>query len=147
MSHTPAGQVPAETEAETILEFGGLRFGVSLREPGATLRVSGRVGEEWTEMVRFDDFIDEPHFHVPSSGPAIKFDRMLGDPLTWYVAQVRDHLAVWLEQAGFVTVLSTVDLAAISKNADRLTAAMEACVPDGCTRVPGTGLQRLEVTA
>ena len=143
MSQTQAGSVPHGTDAEEILEFGGLRFGVSLRAPGATLRVSGRVDGEWTEMLRFDDFVDQPHFHVPSSGPSIAFDRATGDPLAWYVAQVRDHLAELVEQAGFTSVLATVDLDEVAKGADRLTEAMEARVPDGCARVPGVGLQRV----
>ena len=146
-AHTPAGQVPAEAETETVLEFGGLRFGVSLREPGATFRVSGPVGDEWTEMLRFDDFVDEPHFHVPSSGPAIKFDRTLGDPLTWYVDQGARPL-------GGMARASRVHDSAFERRPRRdleepgkLSRPLEACVPDGCTRVPGTGLQRLEVTA
>jgi hypothetical protein len=147
MSHDETQMAPHHTDAEEILEFGGLRFGVSLRPPGATLRVSGRVGDEWTEMLRFDDFVDQPHFHVPSSGPSIAFDRSLGDPLAWYVAQIHDHLAEWLEQAGFAAVVDTVDLDAVTRNADRLTRAMEDLVPDGCARVAGVGLQRVAAPA
>ena len=102
---------------------------------------------EWIELLRFDDFVDQPHFHVPSSGPSIAFDRSLGEPLTWYVAQIRDHLAEWLEQAGFAGVVAVVDLDEVSANSHRLTLAMEACVPDGCARVPGVGLQRLATGA
>ena len=48
--------------AATILEFGGLRFDVSFRNVGATLRVNGRANGVWTEMLRFDDFVDDPTF-------------------------------------------------------------------------------------
>src|SRR5579862_4507147 len=127
----------------TTLELGGLRFDVSFRSVGATLRVDGRVDEHWVEMLRFDDFVDSPHFHAPASGDSIAFDRTSGEPLAWYVSQIRDHLPEWLEKAGFASVLPTIDVDEISKNADRLTEAMEACVPDGFVRVPGVGLQRV----
>jgi hypothetical protein len=132
----------------TTLEFGGLRFDVSFREVGATLRVDGCIKDKWTEMLRFDDFVDTPHFHAPADGEAIIFDRAsLGEPLEWYVAQIRDHLPEWLEKAGFDDVLPTIDLEAVSLNADRLTEAMTACVPTGFLRVPGIGLQRSEAPA
>jgi hypothetical protein len=126
----------------STLDFGGLRFDVSFRDVGATLRVSGQTDGEWTEMLRFDDFVDKPHYHVPSAGPSIPFDRSLGDPMPWYVSQVRDHLAEWLERAGFASVLPQIDLAAVSANSDRLTQAMTDCVPAGYVRVDGVGLQR-----
>jgi hypothetical protein len=140
--------VSRSSEETTTLEFGGLRFDVSFREVGATLRIDGRIEGTWTEMLRFDDFVDVPHFHAPADGEAIPFDRAsLGEPLAWYVAQVRDHLPEWLEKAGFGDVLPTIDVDAVSRNADRLTEAMTACVPAGFLRVPGVGLQRSEPSA
>ena len=62
----------------------------------------------------------------------------------WYVAQIRDHLPEWLENAGFGDVLPSIDVKAVSLNADRLIGAMNACVPAGFLRVPGIGLQRSE---
>jgi hypothetical protein len=129
------------------MEFGGLRFDVSFRGPGATLRVLGPVGGEWTEMLRFDDFVEQPHFHAPASGPAMMFDRSLGEPLAWYISQIRDHLAEWLDRAGFESVVPSLDLPRISEGADQLTQAMIECVPDGYERVPGKGLERVEATA
>jgi hypothetical protein len=148
MPDTNAAQVPAVAEGtKQVFEFGGLGFDVSFRDVGATLRVKGRHDGKWTEMLRFDDFVDGPHFHVPASGPSIQFDRSLGDPLAWYVTQVRDHLAEWLQRAGFEDVLTGVDLDEVAKNADTLTEAMIACVPGGYVRVPGIGLQRVDVPA
>ncbi len=129
------------------LEFGGLRFNVSFRDVGATLRVDGRVDGAWTEMLRFDDFVDMPHFHAPADGDAIPFDRTtLGEPLAWYVTQIRDHLPEWLEKAGFGEVLPSINVEVIALNADRLSEAMEACVPAGFLRVPGVGLRRTELS-
>jgi hypothetical protein len=132
-----------EGSAPSLLEFGGLRFEVSFRDVGATLRVDGRVGDGWTEMLRFDDFVDSPHFHAPASGDSIAFDRTAhGEPLAWYVEQIQEHLPEWLERSGFADVLTTIDVDEVSRNAPRLTEAMQACVPEGFVRVPGVGLQR-----
>lgn len=136
------------SQAPTVLEFGGLRFDVAFRTGGATLRVDGPVNGIWTHMLRFDDFVDAPHFHVPSDAPQTLFDRAsLGEPLAWYVAQIKDNLREWIDKAGFSEVLSDIDFETISSNAERLTEAMIACVPEGFVRVPGIGLQRVEASA
>jgi hypothetical protein len=135
----------ASHEAE--LEVGGLRFGVSFRDPaGATLRVNGSIDGQWTELLRFDDFVDGPHYHVPASGPQIDFDRQAhGEPLAWYVAQIRENLPALLDEAGYGELVPLLDLKAISERAGELQKLMEECVPTGFTRIPGVGLQRAAV--
>jgi hypothetical protein len=126
------------------MDFGGLRFDVSFRGPaGATLRVSGPVNGERKELLRFDDFVESPHYHVPADGAASMFDRTtLGDPLDWFVSQISDHLEELLTAAGFSEVLAGVDIGAVRANAGSIRKAMEDCVPEGYVRVPGFGLQR-----
>ena len=150
-------QRPAETtsdsgvgsrkEPEPIeLLIGGLRFGVTFREvgaaPGATLRVVAPVHDDWKEVLRFDDFVDAPHFHAPADGDSIRFDPANGEPLEWYLAQIRDHLDYWLATAGYPQVAQAVDHDAIAADIDRLRNAMYDCVPSGFERVPGVGLRR-----
>jgi hypothetical protein len=132
-----------EMTEEQVVECGGLRFEATFRAPvGATLRVSGNVDGQVTDLVRFDDFIEAPHYHVPASAPAIAFDRTeLGEPLAWYVSQLRDHLSELLTQAGFARLLPQVDIGEVAKHADDITRAMNECVPDGYERVPGHGLR------
>jgi hypothetical protein len=133
--------------AETAFEFGGLRFEVSFRGIGPTLRVEGAIGGAWTEVLRFDDFVGNPHFHAPANGAPIPFDPSFGEPLEWFIAQVRDDLGRWLDTAGYGNIVPTLDFAVISSNADLLRQAMVACVPSGFTRVPGEGLRRSETSA
>jgi hypothetical protein len=73
----------------------------------------------------------------------MEFDRSLGEPLAWYIAQVRDHLAEWMERAGYASLIPTTDFEEISNHADTLDRAMRDCVPEGVVRVPGVGLQRV----
>src|SRR3954467_11234264 len=135
-----------ESEAEAELDIGGLNFGIAFRAPsGATLRVSAPVDGMLTEVLRFDDFIDLPHYHVPADGPATMFDPdALGVPLDWFVDQIANHLGELLTDAGFSSVLPQVDLDAVAAQAGDIRAAMESCVPAGYTRVPGVGLQRVD---
>src|SRR5271165_6320476 len=78
-----------------VVECGGLRFDATFRAPaGATLRVFGDVDGHDVELLRFDDFIEGPHYHIPAAGDPIAFDQAaLGEPLTWLVPQLSDHLA------------------------------------------------------
>lgn len=124
-------------------EVGGLGFSVSFRSPGATLRVYGSVDGERKELLRFDDFVDNPHYHVPAENHPISFDRAtLGEPLDWFVTQIRDHLGDLLTEAGFAEVRDRVDLGAVAADAERVRQAMVDCVPQGYVRVEGVGLQR-----
>ena len=130
------------------LEFGGLRFDVAFRAvAGATLRVDGKVDSEWKELLRFDDFIDVPHYHAPADAHQINFDReTLGEPLVWYIAQIRDHLPEWLTKSGFADVVPSVDMDEVVRNIDKVDQAMRTCVPEGFVRVPGVGIQRVGAT-
>ena len=134
---------------QQILEFGGLRFDVAFRAvAGATLRVDGTVDNEWKELLRFDDFIDVPHYHAPADAHQINFDReALGEPLAWYIAQIRDHLPEWLTKSGFADVVPTIDMDAVRKNIGEVNDAMVNCVPEGFVRVPGIGIQRVVADA
>lgn len=125
-------------------EVGGMRLSVSFRAPdGATLRIFGPVGDTWKEILRFDDFVDAPHYHVPAHATPVPFDRANGEPLAWFVTQVQDHLAELIAEAGYGELLERVDAEAVAAEAPKVEAAMEACVPAGYARVPGVGLTRL----
>jgi hypothetical protein len=126
-------------------DCGGLRFAASFRGAGATLRVSGQVDGHWEELLRFDDFIDQPHYHVPASADPIMFDRdAQGEPLAFFVAELRDHLGELLTTAGYGDVAAHVDLRAVTDDAEHIRAAMIDVVPeDGYVRLPGVGLQRV----
>lgn len=126
------------------LEAGGLKFTATFRGPGATLRVFGPVEGHQKELLRFDDFVEGPHYHIPADGDSIEFDRArLGEPLAWFVTQLRDHLGEMLTDAGFSETLAAVDLAAVSAQAEEIRTMMIDCVPEGYTRVPGIGLQKV----
>jgi hypothetical protein len=127
-----------------VLEFGGLRFKLYYTERGGTIRTYGQVDDGWVEMIRWDDFVDSPHYHVPEEGPQIPFDRAsLGEPLAWYVIQIRDHLPKYVEQAGYAEVLPTIDMKVVAEKAEKISETLIAMTPENYHRVPGVGLQRV----
>jgi hypothetical protein len=126
------------------LEVGGLRFHAEFRAPsGATLRVYGPTARGPEELLRFDDFVGVPHYHVPAEGEPISLDpAVVGDPLDWYVGQLKDHLEDMLADGGFRDILSVIDLSAVAEQAGDIRQMMVDCVPAGYVRTPGVGLQR-----
>ena len=126
------------------MDIGELRFSASFRAPaGATLRVSAKFEDGWRELLRFDDFVEQPHFHVPASGPPTMVDReVTGAPLDFFMTQLRDQLRELLVQGGFAEILETTDVDAVTNNVHRIRQAMIDVVPDGYARVTGIGLQR-----
>ena len=104
------------------------------------MRVSGAS----TELLRFDDFVDDPHYHVPPSGAPIGFERDASDePLAWYIAPIRDNLAAMLSEGGYGLIVPQLDLEEVRNRSGGVEKLMEDCVPAGYTRVPGVGLQRV----
>lgn len=133
-----------EVKGRQVVDCGGLRFEATFREPaGATLRVFGDLDGQVTELLRFDDFVDSPHYHIPAASDPIAFDQAeLGEPLTWLVSQLRDNLAGLFTEAGLARALPGVNLDTVTYHVDDIRKAMEICVPDGYLRVPGVGLRR-----
>ncbi len=103
----PRSRARSSESGATSFDCGGLRFEATFRAPqGATLRVFADVAGQRTELLRFDDFVDGPHYHVPGAGPAIAFDRdEKGEPLAWIVAELRDDLGPLITTAGYAEIL------------------------------------------
>ena len=143
----PAAQ-PFRRLNQRELEFGGVRFDVYFNGAiGATMRLSAPVNGEWKELLRFDDFVDAPHYHAPADDHQTNYDRKNGDPLEWYIAQIRDDLPAWLTKAGYGDVVASIDTEAVRAHIGELRDAMYDVLPEGFTRVPGVGLQRIESPA
>src|SRR5262245_13371652 len=96
---------PLEVDAE--LRPGRLVAGVRRREVGddggVSLELSGALSGEPEELLRFDLFRRDPHYHVPASDPAqIDLDPARdGDPLEFALTRLRERLPALLERAKF----------------------------------------------
>ena len=108
-----------------IIEAGNIRFGLEMRRQGSgdgglAIHVlselagnTGRVFTEETELLAFDCFRDDPHYHY---GPRNKNHRifwdktLVPDPLDWCLDQFRSgKLKAMLERAGYPGVAADLD--------------------------------------
>ena len=90
---------------DVIVEAGPVRFGVEDREPGIAIHVLGDVGGEEMELLAFDCFDVDPHYHY---GPRNKNKRLYldtvanPDSLRWALDVFKGgKLVPMLERAGY----------------------------------------------
>ncbi|MSQ26325.1 MAG: hypothetical protein EXR49_08710 [Dehalococcoidia bacterium] len=121
---------------EREMEIGGLHFAVYYTEAGTnggpTIRVLGDVDGKRTELLRFDSFRKDPHYHAPASAKQVNMTaEEAKDALGWIMTQVREHLPAWLEKAGFGEMAKGVDAAALRRGWTQVRDAALASVPQG----------------
>ena len=115
------------------IEIGGLRFRACRREigeidGGVTLQVLGPVGDEETELLRFDCFRKAPHYHAPGENTQeTKIDPVaFGDGCDWVYEQLSQNLRALLEQGGFSQLPERLDLQALAEATPRLSALVDS---------------------
>ncbi len=85
---------------------------------GVSLHVVARQDGEARELLRFDCFQEDPHYHYVSwrekSNEMIHLDPVAdGDPLDWALDRLRTRLAPMLARAGAGDVVSGIDWQAL----------------------------------
>lgn len=121
---------------DTEIDLGGLHFEVYYidagDEYGPVIRVFGEIGGKRTETLRFQAFHKEPHYHLSPQGPQMDMTaEQAKDALGWCLAQVREHLPMWLEKAGHGELAMRVDAAALQQGWTKVRDAALASVPKG----------------
>ena len=92
-------------------------------DQGVTIQVVGEVGGKETELLRFDCFDQEPHYHY---GPENKneIQRMdkttAGNPIGWTIGQLRGKLPELLNRAGYDELAGRVDRAEVEAKLDEV---------------------------
>ena len=104
----------------------GLTTGLDDR--GVALHVCGEQDGEWREFLRFDCFVEDPHYHYVSwrakANEMIHLDPVAdGDPLAWALERIRTRLPQMLERAGAGDVAARIDFAALEEALPRVTQA------------------------
>jgi hypothetical protein len=128
---------------QICLEFGGLRLEVYFTGSfGASVIVSATARPE-IELLRFDDFVDVPHYHAPGDDPdPVNLDVAdVGEPRQFFLNYLAEKLPTVLPQIGFGDIVETLDFAEINRHLDAVRASLNTVLPDGFFRAPGTSLQ------
>jgi hypothetical protein len=110
--------IPAETPA---LAASGLCFTVEYRntrtDRGPSLQVLGDVDGKRTQLLRFDCFEHEPHFHYDPDGKNNRIfmnTARVSDPIAWSMDYLRGNFASLLRIAGYERLAAQVDEAALA---------------------------------
>ena len=102
---------------DLVIEVGAIRFGLEYRHVGSdrgqAIHVLGDVAGQEVELLAFDCFVNEPHYHY---GPRNKNERiywdktMVPDPLRWTLDQFKGgKLPMLIQRAGYPGIVAELD--------------------------------------
>jgi hypothetical protein len=114
----------------TRIEAGAVTFALQYRtlmpDQGVCIQVVGDVGGQETELLRFDCFDQDPHYHY---APAERNERRhldkttAGNPVGWTLKQLRGRLPEMLEYAGYGELAGKLDRNLVASKLDEVEEA------------------------
>ncbi len=112
---------------DVIVGNGAVTFGLEYRDEmsdqGLCIHALGEVDGCDVELLRFDCFDHQPHYHY---GPENKNERLMldrtteGDGLDWALTQISTKLPDMVRRAGYEELADGVDLAAMESTLQEL---------------------------
>jgi hypothetical protein len=123
--------------SETLPASGPDPGPASFDDRGVSLHVFAEVDGERREVLRFDCFEEDPHYHYvcwsARSNEMLHIDPVAeGDPLAWALERLRTRLPQMLERAGAAEAAARVDLRRLDAVLPRVAeAAFRARSPRG----------------
>lgn len=109
-----------KTMKEKVIDACGVEFHVENRDisddGGPSVRVYGKVEGENIQLLRFDCFRKNPHYHYDPSG---KNDHRnldkesVPDSVAWTIEQLGKNLAEMIHTAGYASIADKVDQTAV----------------------------------
>jgi len=107
---------------EKVFHVGGVELHVDNRnfgsDGGPSVRVYGAVGGENVQLLRFDCFRKDPHYHYDPSGKNDQrpLDKArVPDSVAWPIEQLGRNLAEMIHTAGYASVAEAVDQTAVTQ--------------------------------
>ena len=117
----------------TELEIGGVVLTIDYRrtgdDRGPSVRVFGDVDDERVQLLRFDCFDDDPHYHYAPTGVTRMFhlDPLTrGCPVEFTRDQVGRNTRAMIAAAGFEEFAEGVDQSALAEQIGDVQAAIDA---------------------
>ena len=108
--------------SEKVFHVGGVELRVDNRSLGAdggpSVRVYGEANGENIQLLRFDCFRKDPHYHDDPSGkndqrPLDKAS--VPDSVAWTIEQLGQNLVEMIHTAGYASVAEVVDQTAVTE--------------------------------
>jgi hypothetical protein len=120
------------------LEASGLRFAVEYRttrtDRGPSLQILGEVDGKSVQLLRFDCFEHEPHFHYDPDGKNNRIflnTARVSDPIAWTMEYLRGNLASLVRIAGYGRIADRLDEEALTAALPGVEKALRDSVPRG----------------
>ena len=108
--------------SEKVFQVGGVELHVDDRnfgsDGGPSVRVYGEADGENIQLLRFDCFRKDPHYHYDPSGKNDQrhLDKAsVPDSVAWTIEQLRENLVEMIHTAGYNSVADNVDQAAVAQ--------------------------------
>ena len=101
----------------TVIDAGSIKFGLRYRQDimddqGLCIQVLSDIDGKEVEILRFDCFDQDPHYHY---GPEKKNEKLhmdkptAGNPIGWTIQQLRTRLPEMIKRAGYEDVAASLD--------------------------------------
>ena len=107
---------------EKVFDVGGVELHVDQRnfgsDGGPSVRVYGEADGENIQLLRFDCFRKDPHYHYDPSGKNDQrsLDKTsVPDSVAWTIEQLGQNLVEMIHTAGYASVAEQVDQAAVAQ--------------------------------
>ena len=108
-------KITIATGEKVSVELGGLVFEVLRRDVGDdgghSIEVYGAQDRD-TQVLRFDVFRVDPHYHMPPSAKGQLSLADVADPMEWALEQTRENLPEMIRKAGFDALADSLDTGA-----------------------------------
>lgn len=128
--------VPAPMARPATLQASGLCFEVQYRttrtDRGPSLQVLGEVDGKRVQLLRFDCFEHEPHFHYDPDGKNNRIflnTTRVSDPIAWSIDYMRGNFASLVRIAGYSSLADRLDEAALAGILPSVEKALRDSVP------------------
>lgn len=129
----------AEQQQGLMIGVGGLRFNVRYAnartgDRGPSLRIYGDVEGKQVQLLRFDCFENEPHFHYDPEGKNNRIflsTARVSDPIAWSMDYLRGNFASLIRIAGYDKCADRLDEAALAGILPGVEKALRDSVPRG----------------
>lgn len=123
-------------EQGLTIGVGGLRFNVRYSnvnaDRGPSLRIYGDVEDKSVQLLRFDCFEIQPHFHYDPDGTnnLLKMDTTkVTDPITWSMDYLRGNITSLIRLAGYGALAAQLEESTVSAALPTVEKALRDSIP------------------
>jgi hypothetical protein len=138
----------AIAEQGLTIEVGGLRFNVRYRagnaDRGPSLRLYGDVEGKPVQLLRFDCFENQPHFHYDPEGKnnQLRMDKTrVSDPIAWTIDYLQGNITSLIRLAGYGALADQLDEGVLTAALPTVDKALRDSIPVAMPGLEASGLR------